>query len=62
MPQIRTPPNKAVDDEDPDYSPMTRRGPDGRAHKTVETEAGKPVPKTGGDLPPNPPIARSNPD
>ena len=28
--------NRAVDDEDPSYSPMTRRGEDGRAHVVEE--------------------------
>jgi hypothetical protein len=29
---------KAVDDESPNDSPMTRKGPDGRAHETTEME------------------------
>lgn len=62
MPKDQKPPTKAVDDEDPDYSPMTRRGPDGRAHKTPETEAGESVSKTGDDFPPNPPTVRNNSD
>ncbi|MET3901347.1 hypothetical protein ABIB57_005317 [Devosia sp. UYZn731] len=62
MPQIQKPPSKAVIDEDPDHSPMTRRGPDGRAHKTPETEPGESVPKRGDDLLPNPSTVRTNPD
>ena len=29
---------KAVDDESPNDTPMTRKGPDGRAHETTEME------------------------
>lgn len=62
MPEDQKPFTKAVDDEDPDYSPMTKRGPDGRPHKTPETEAGESVPKTGDDIQPKPSTVRSNPD
>ena len=62
MPQNQKPPSKPVDEEDPDYSPVTRRGPDGRGHKTPETEAGESVPKTGHGVPPNPSFVPGNPD
>lgn len=61
MRQNEKPQTKAVDD-DPDYSRMTERGPDGRVHKTAETEAGESVSKTAEDLPQYPTHVRSNPD
>ena len=62
MTQNRTPPTKAVDDADPSHSTMTERGPDGRAHKTVETEACESGPKADDDIPPRPSIMPTNPD
>lgn len=62
MCQDQKPLAKAVDDEDSDYSPMTKRGPDGRAHKTTETDARESVPKTGDDDPPHRPTIRNSPD
>jgi hypothetical protein len=62
MEKDRPPPSKAVDDEDPDYSPMTQRGPDGRAHKTPTTEAAETVPQRDDGARPRAPIVPSNPD
>lgn len=38
-------PSKAVDDEDPADSPMTRRGEDGRAHRTEDLRPLKKLPR-----------------
>lgn len=62
MAKSETPSGKAVDDEDPSFSPMTERGSDDRAQKTVQTVGRELVPKTGDDIPPNPSIVPSNPD